>query len=283
MREQPQRLPVKKYFLVLSIGLLTVLPFTFVQGRDPLLEPVFVAQPLGSGSTSIPLAFATAIQGGGSSTSILFTQGVLRTFFGAITAFATFTSSSGQVIETQSTELRSHSTRSITFTGGQSLEAGQISLRGLDPQTGVPVELEDSQIAVTAIIDLTIPGAGNSVPPIGLPPSPPCSHPVVSLLRNEEFDTGLALSSRNQDTTGCRWTVYSGEAGTEVGNGETSIPPFGQFQFFPLNHPAVSLPGDGSSFSGNIQFDCSEPLNAVSLFQRLDDGAIFFNSPGCFD
>ena len=65
MREQPQRLPVKKYFLVLSIGLLTVLPFTFVQGRDPLLEPVFVAQPLGSGSTSIPLAFATAIQGGG--------------------------------------------------------------------------------------------------------------------------------------------------------------------------------------------------------------------------
>ena len=187
------------------------------------------------------------------------------------------------MIETQSTELRSHSTRSITFTGGQSLEAGQISLRGLDPQTGVPVELEDSQIAVTAIIDLTIPGAGNSVPPIGLPPSPPCSHPVVSLLRNEEFDTGLALSSRNQDTTGCRWTVYSGEAGTEVGNGETSIPPFGQFQFFPLNHPAVSLPGDGSSFSGNIQFDCSEPLNAVSLFQRLDDGAIFFNSPGCFD
>ena len=40
MREQPQRLPVKKYFLFLSIGLLTVLPFPLVQAKDPLLEPI---------------------------------------------------------------------------------------------------------------------------------------------------------------------------------------------------------------------------------------------------
>ena len=283
MRKQTEGLPAKKYFLFLWIGLLTALPLTFVHGKSPLLEPMFTAQPLGGGSTSIPLTFSTAIQGASSSTSILFTTGVLKSLFGAITALATFTSPSGQVIETQSTELRRNATRSITFSGGQNLEAGQISLGGLDPQTGVPVQLEDSQVAVTAIINLRIPGAGDSVPPIGLPPSPACSRPVVSLLRNEEFDTGLALSSRNADETGCRWTVYSGEAGTEVGNGETLIPPFGQFQFFPLNHPAVSLPGDGSTFSGNIQYDCSQPLNTVSLFQRRADGAIFFNASGCFD
>ena len=128
MRKQSDRLTARKYFLFLSIGLLTALPFPFVQGKDPLLEPVFIAQPLGDGSTSKPLTFGTAIQGGGSSTSILFTQGVLKSVLGALTAFATFTSPSGDVIETRSTELSSNSTRSITFTGDQNLQAGCFAL-----------------------------------------------------------------------------------------------------------------------------------------------------------
>ena len=50
-----------------SIGLIALLPFALVYGKDPILAPVFTAQPFQLGSSTAPLTFATAIQGGGSS------------------------------------------------------------------------------------------------------------------------------------------------------------------------------------------------------------------------
>ena len=273
-----------------SIGLIALLPGAFVYGKDPILAPVFTAQPFQLGSSTAPLTFATAIQGGGSSTNILFSQGEqTQPSIGGpglkpqTAVFATFADPNGQVLATLSTRLTRNSTQSLTFGGGSNLEAGQISIRALDPLSGVPLGLREAKVTVTAIINLLIPGTGGTVPPIGLPPSLSCANPVVSLLRNEEFDTGVALASANAVDTLCEWNLYSGEAGTKVGEGATFIRPFGQSQLFPLNDSSVAADVQNSNFSGNIQYHCNHPVQSLSLFQRRSDGAIFFNATACFD
>lgn len=226
----------------------TVLGITFSKSESP-------------GSLSFPLIFPTAAQGAGSATEITFVQSASSPQEQEVSAI--LFSPDGEILDTRSLVVTPHSTNSIVFEGGDSLEVGQIMT-----SPGVPA---------TEVIGLSIPGVG-VLPPIGVAPATPCQRPVIVLRRNSVFDTGVALAAGGQDDVHCSWTIYSGPGGTQAASGSMVVPGFGQTQFFPLSQ----IPSP-SSFQGNIQFDCDLTVHTFSLFQRRSDGAIFANGVSCLD
>ncbi len=208
--------------------------------------------------------FATAVRCGDSLTEVIFVQGADT--LPKTAASAVFRSQQGEALDAKSVELTPNSTTSVLFKGEKGLEVGHVET------------VVSPGVVVSEIIRLTVPGVGE-LPPIGVPPSPACERPVVALKKNAELDTGVALANTTGENASCDWSIYSGTEGSLVGMGNTSVPPLGQVQFFPLNDP--SLPKLSLPFEGNIQYECSAPVHPFSLFQRQQDGALFSNAAGC--
>ena len=133
-------------------------------------------------------------------------------------------------------------------------------------------------VVASEIIYLDIPELGD-IPPIGVPPSPVCSKPVIALKLNDELNTGAALANTTSQEASCDWSIFSGTEGSLVGMGTTFVPALGQTQFFPLNDP--SIPKLALPFNGNIEFQCSPSVHAFSLFQVAQTGALISNAAGC--
>ncbi len=209
--------------------------------------------------------FPTAVAGAGNSTEITFLQGANALLETPVSAV--FRSSLGEIQETRKVVLTPNSTSSVTFEGNGVLEVGHVEL-GVGPG-----------VVATEVIRLSTLGVGN-VSLIGVGPSPSCQRPVVTLKRNLEFNTAVALSNTRRETVNCDWSIHSGSESTLILRGSTAILPLRQIQSFPLD-VVPNLP-PSAIFEGNIQYECDIPLHAFSLFQRAD-GDLVSNSSGCFD
>ncbi len=236
--------------------------------------------------------FPTAVVGAGSDTEIVFANAVGNagpvsemTFLGtsttptqtAIVVF--FLSDTGDLEGTAVTEIVDKGTLVKKLSGFVLDVVDQFRKGHLVVEADGPIVVtERLKLNISEGLD-NISQAARKVPPIGVGPAPSCTNPVTALERNEEFDTGVALSNTNAEPVTCNWSIYSGKQGAHLTTGVTNIPGFGQTQYFPLNDPALSpvlLP-----FLGNIQYKCNAEVHPFSLFQRRNDGALFSNTAAC--
>ena len=260
----PQNTQVNKELVRFSPATAVTIIVEDRNGNRTEKDPPLVCVPQALDGSDFPIA----VRGAGNSTEIIFAQGATTTAQTAVTAV--LWSTDGEILETRSAQLTPNSTSTMLFDSLGILELGHMEI------------FSEPTVIATQILNLSVPRIG-SLPPLGIMPVEPCLKPAAALRRDPEFDTGLALSNRGQESAYCDWSIYSGTDGSLVGSGLTIVPALGQTQSFPLNavlgDPQVSM----ESFEGNIQFDCDLPVHPFSLFQRKADGAIFSNAAGCLD
>lgn len=214
--------------------------------------------------------FPTAVQGLGSATEVFFfadsTPGDAAIFLQEDATPAqqpvvvNFFSSDGQLVDRKVGSVTGGQTRSFLFADPGNLRVGHIEF------------VAPSNVMASAIIRLDIPGVG-SLPPIGVVPSEGCTRPAALLLRDEEFDTGMALANREGIAVQCNFKIFEGEEGNLEREGALTLGPFSQTQEFPL--------GELPHGRYNIQFACEAPVHAFSLFQKRSSGEVFSNTAHC--
>ena len=161
---------------------------------------------------------------------------------------ATFFDQNGEVIETQEQDGICNGTVVLPFTGANDLVFGHNRV-----QINPPVQ--DS--ILIEIVSLNLEGAA----PLGVSISEQCSEARFTVIRNDELNAAIAVSTTGPDPLNCAFRIWSAE-GILMGQGDFEVPALGQHQFF-VSEQTV-LP---DVFTGWGDITCDAPAYIISFFQ----------------
>ncbi len=204
---------------------------------------------LPQGSNPFVFDFPVIVAGAGNETDLYATAFCSLDEEGTVTLEAEVFGQNGEVVDTKQEELICNGTVPITFTGGENLVFGhnQITIDG--PAQGV---------LIIEIIRLNLEGAA----PLGVATQDSCQTASVTVIRNDELNAALAVSSTSSDPLACKVDTYSAD-GTLMGEETFAVPAFGQNQFF---FSEITVLPD--VFNGWADISCGgADFFAISFFQ----------------
>lgn len=202
----------------------------------------------------VELYFPQAIRGDSHNTTRILVQNP-----GSLPATATvrFYDQSGQLRETQSTDLQPN--------GGDEIVLGSV---GTPLTVGSAVVTSDKNVLATGFYSLRV--AGSDLPPVGLLPVAKAPNWRGFATVSPSVDTGLALANPGSETVHCEIFAYTGSDGQGVGSEEVSLGPGQQSAQF-LTEVLTGLP---SPYQGGFALQCDRAIAPVALTQRKSDSVI---------